>query len=120
MQGQHEVDQRTFELRASAQEHRETGTGNLRRALEIEDAEGSAEIPMRFRLEIEGARLAPRPHDDVVFGALPGRHAVVWNIGDRLQQAAALTLDRVELDLELLDALRALLVGFEDRPGIEP
>ena len=43
--------------------------GDLRRALEVEDAKRRAEVPVRLRLEVEHARLAPRAHDDVVGGA---------------------------------------------------
>ena len=43
---------------------------DLRRPLEIEDAEPGAEVPVRLGLEVEGPRLAPCANDDVVGGAL--------------------------------------------------
>jgi len=119
VQRQHEVDQRAFQLGAGAEQHGEAGAGDLGGALEVDDAELRAQIPVRLRLEVERPRLAPRPHDDVVGGAPPDRHRRVGQIGQPGHQAGALLLDAVELDFELLDLLAAQFVGLEDRPGVE-
>jgi hypothetical protein len=44
----------------------------------------------------------------------------VRQVGEPGQQPVALGLDAVEFDLQLLDLLAPGLVGFEDRPGVEP
>ena len=49
VQVEHEVDQRPLEPRARADQHREPGAGDLGPALEIDDAERGAEIPVRLR-----------------------------------------------------------------------
>ena len=67
--------------RAPAPEQdRKARAGNLRRALEIEDAERRAEIPVRLRLEVERARLADAAHFDVVGRARADRHARVRQV----------------------------------------
>ena len=43
------------------------------RTLEIDDAQGGTEIPMRLRLEVERAPLAPGAHDDAPGGGRVGR-----------------------------------------------
>ena len=71
---QHEMDERTLEPRRISEQHRETRSGELRRTLEVEQAEPFADLPVRLRCEVVGLRLAPGAHDLVVFGALPVRH----------------------------------------------
>src|SRR5581483_7300060 len=86
VQVEHEIDQRAGQLRAGAAENGEARTREPRRALEIEDAERRAEIPMRLRLEIEASRLAVPAHFDVVVSALADRHARVrqiWQVQHR-------------------------------------
>ncbi len=114
VQVQHEVDQRALELRAGPHQDRESRAGDLGGALEINDAELGTEIPVRFRLEVEAAGIAPGAHDLVVGRALPHRHAAVRDVRQRLEQARALLLDRLQLDIERLDLLAALLVRLED------
>ena len=67
---------------------------------------------MRFRLEVERARLSPRADDDVVGRARADRHAGVRKVRQRFEQHRALALRAVELDLELLDLLVARLARF--------
>ena len=88
----------------------------LAAALEVEDAERRAEIPVRLRLEVERARLAVAPDFDVVRGALADRHARVRQIRQRRAAPASrwCSID-VELDAELLDLLRARAVRLLNR-----
>ena len=51
VQVQHEVDQRACEPRTCADQHREPGARDLRAALEVDDAERRAKVPMRLRVE---------------------------------------------------------------------
>jgi hypothetical protein len=46
VQRQHEVDQRARQLRAGADQDREARGGDLRAALEVDDAERRAEVPV--------------------------------------------------------------------------
>ena len=69
---------------------------------------------MRLRLEVERARLAVAPHLLVIRRARAGRHRRVRHVRHRHEQAGALVLDLIELDLELPDLLRARLVRGED------
>ena len=89
--------------------------GHSRRALEVEDAERRPQVPVRLRLEIEHARLAVPPHFQVVGRALAHGHARVRQVGQRQQRLGPLLLNRVELDVELLDLLRARAVGLVNR-----
>ena len=98
VQVQHEVDQRAREARAGTDQHGEPRARDLRAALEVDDAERRTEIPVRLRREVERARRAMSTHFDVVGAALPDRHALVRQIGNRQQPAIASLLDGVELD----------------------
>ena len=66
VQVEHIGDQRPLEARPGAAEHVEARTGDLDAALEVDDAERRAQVPVRFRLEIEFRQLANRPEDHVL------------------------------------------------------
>ena len=53
MQLQHEVDERARQPRAGAHQHGEARAGDLRAALEVDDAERGTEVPVRLRREGE-------------------------------------------------------------------
>ena len=59
MHVEHEVDERAIQLRAGAGEDRESRAGDLRGALEVEDAQPFADVPMGFRREGKRRLLAP-------------------------------------------------------------
>ena len=59
VQVEHEVDERAREPRAGAEQHREARARHARRALEVENAERGAELPVRLRREVERRRRAP-------------------------------------------------------------
>jgi hypothetical protein len=81
VQIQHEVDQRSLEACAQTGQTREARAGDLRRALEVENAKCGPELPVRPRLEVERSRLAVAPHLDVVRRARAGWHAFMRQIG---------------------------------------
>ena len=91
---------------------------DLRRAFEVEDPQIGTEIPVRFRLEVEAPRLADAPDFAVVCSAGSHRHARVRQVRHGQQHALPLALERLELGVELLDALRPLAVGVEERRGV--
>ena len=118
VQVEHEVDERTLETRTRTAQHGEARAGDLRATLEVDDAECRPQIPVGLRLEVEGARFAHGADDRVVGRRLPHRHRLMRKVGEDEHRALALVLDRVELDAELLDLLRALAVAFLNRAGI--
>jgi hypothetical protein len=120
VQRQHEIDQRALELCAGAHQHCKAGARNLGGPLEIDHAQLRTEVPVRFGLEVELTRLAPRAHHHVVGGALPHRHARVRQVGQCLQQDGALPLGALEFDFELLDLLPPHLARFEEVARVLP
>ena len=105
MEVEHEVDQRPLEPGTGAEVDGEAGAGDLGAALEVEDAEGRAEVPVGLGLEVEVARLADPPLDPVGGLVLALRHGVVGKIGEAGLDLDELWIDPSELRRELLDAL---------------
>ena len=68
---EHEVGQRPLQPGAHAQVHGEPRARDLGGALEIQNAQRRAQIPVRLGFEIELARLAPAADFQVVGGAAP-------------------------------------------------
>src|SRR5690606_16075835 len=94
-------------------------SGDLRRALEVDDAQRGPDVPVRAGFEVEGPRLAPRAHDRVVGRAPALRHARVRKVGQHVEHAPATPLDAVELVLELADLLAALPARLVQVPHLE-
>ena len=95
VQVEHEVDQRAREPRAGAAQHREPRAGDLRAALEVDDAERRPEIPVRLRLEVERARRRRRRRTSTLSAALlPTGTLACGRFGSDQQPAVALLLDR--------------------------
>ena len=91
---EHEVHKPALEPRARALEDGEAALGELDAAFEVHDAERLAELPVRLRLKIELARLAPAAHLYVVVLVLALRHA-------RMRHVRQLERELVELVLYL-------------------
>ena len=102
---EHEVDQRAFQLRAQAPVEGEARAGDLGGALEIEDAEFGAEIPVRLGLEIELRGLAPAAHFDVVGFGAAHRHGFVRDVGNAGEQFLELLVHGFHLLVERGDLL---------------
>ncbi len=66
MQIEHKANQRPFQPRPSAHVDCKPRTAQLRRPLQIQNPESVTDLPMRLRLKIEDALLAPGLHRDVV------------------------------------------------------
>ncbi len=92
---EHEIDERALQLRAQAPVQGEARAGDLGGALEIQDAQFRAQVPVRLGLEIELRRLAHAPHFHVVVGVSAHRHGFVRHIGDAGQQFAELLVQRL-------------------------
>ena len=97
---EHEVDERALELRAHAPIEGKARAGDLGRALEIQDAQLRAQVPVRLGLEIEAGRLAHAPHLDVRVRVPAHRHGFVRHVGDAGQNLAELLVERGHLPLE--------------------
>ena len=102
---EHERRERARQPRAGAGQHREPGAGQLRAALEVENAERGPEVPVRGRLEVEAARLAPRALDPVGGLVAPAGDRVVGHIRDPLLGRRQLRVDALGLRLELANLL---------------
>ena len=112
---EHELDERAREPGTRAEQHRKARAGHPRGALEVEDAERRAQIPVRLRREIEGPRGATSTDLDVVPGAGSDRHALVRHVRQPQQQVRSLGSHDGELGVETLDLLGPPLVGLEQR-----
>ena len=118
VQIEHEVDERARHPGAHPHQHREPGAAHARRALEVDDAERGADLPMRPRIEVERRRLAVPAHELIVLCRPADRHAGVRQVRQRQQQCRALVLGLIELDLELADLLRTRLARGKERSRV--
>ena len=73
VQVEHPGDQRALQARAGAAEHVEARAGHLDAALEVDDAQRRAQVPVRFGLEVELRDLADRAQDDILVLVLADR-----------------------------------------------
>jgi hypothetical protein len=101
-----------------AHQHGEPRAGDLRAALEIEDAQLGPEVPVRLRLEVERGSIAHTPDFAVVVSAPADRHARMRDVGNQQQQVAALVLECLERGVLLLDLLAAAAVGVYQRGDV--
>ncbi len=88
VQVEHEVHQRALQPRAQVPIDGEARAGQLGGALQVEDAQLLAQLPVRLGREVELRRRAPAAHFDVVRFGLADRNAVVGKIGDAGQDVA--------------------------------
>ena len=77
----HKVDERTLQARALAAQHIEAALRQLHAALEVDDAQLGAKIPMRLRLEVELGRRAPTAHLGVLAFILADRRGLMRHVG---------------------------------------
>lgn len=78
---EHEVSQGAFEAGANAVVNCKARPGNLRRALEIQNAQARAEVPVGLGRKTKFPRSAPAPDFLVVQGAPPDGHARMRHVG---------------------------------------
>ena len=88
VQVEHEVHQRAFELGSEIPIHRKPRACQLRSALQIENAQFLAQLPMRLGREIKMWRSSPASHFDVVGFAAADGHAVVGKVGNADENVA--------------------------------
>ena len=88
VQVEHEADQRPFEARSGAHVHRKARARELGRALQVENAQRLAQLPVRLGLEVEGWLLAPGFDGDVVGLGFACGHFVAGQVGNPRQQLA--------------------------------
>ncbi len=87
---EHEADQRPLQPRSSAHVDGEPGSAQLGRALQIENAQRLAQLPVRLGLEVEGGLFAPSLDGDVVGLATAGGNFVASEVGNAGQGVAHL------------------------------
>src|SRR5882724_2727650 len=82
MQVEHEIGECSLQSRSQIPIHSETRACEFYRALHIKYAELLAELPMRFRREIELWRSAPTANFYIIFRAFAWRDGIAWQVGD--------------------------------------
>ena len=114
-----EVDERALQTGAQTAQHGEAAARKLVAALEIQDVQIGAQIPMRFGLEalrLEIARGAPAADLGVLGLVLADGRLVVGEVGRMGDQVVELALDLVAAGVELgdlvVDGAHALLGGL--------
>ena len=110
----HEADEGALHAGAQATERVEARTGDLDAAVEVDDSQVRAKVPVRLCLEVELARGAPATDLRVVGVVLAVRDALVRDVGDGGNQVEELLLNLVALVVELGNTL---LVGSDARLG---
>ena len=105
VQIEHPGDQRPLQPRAGALQHVEARAAELDAALEVDDVQLRAEIPVRLRLEVERPRLPFFPDDHVLGVARPDRHAGVRQIRDAQHGVLQVRFHLRQLFIQRLDLI---------------
>ena len=93
VQVEHESDQGALQAGAGAAQHVEARAGELDAALEVDDAERLAELPVRSRRETELASRARGPHHDVLRLVRSDRYVRFGQVRHFEEQRVQLRLD---------------------------
>ena len=93
MEVEHELGEGAFEAGAGAEVDDEARAGDLGSALEVEDAELFAELPVGLGGERKLARLTPGLDDLIVVLGSPSGDVVGGEIGERLEECAELCVE---------------------------
>ena len=88
-----EVDEGTLKTGAGATENGKAATGELVAALEIEDVEVGAQVPVRLKVEVELARGAPTTALDVLVLVLAVRRGLARDVGKVSHKVVLLLLE---------------------------
>ena len=88
-----EVDEGALQAGASATENGKTAAGELVAALEVEDVQIGAQIPVRLKVEVELARGAPAATLDVLVLVLAVRRGLARNVGQVSHEVVLLLLE---------------------------
>ena len=95
-------------MRGRAPQDREARLRQLRRALEVEEAQCLAEFFVRLGGEGERARRSPAAHLDVLRLGRAGGHRRIGEVRDLEEDSFELRVDRLELRVEEFDAVAHL------------
>ena len=90
---QEEVDKGALQAGAGATENGEAAAGELVAALEVEDVEVGAQVPVRLKVEVELARGAPAATLDVLVLVLTVRGGIARNVGQVSHEVVLLLLE---------------------------
>src|SRR5258708_7002448 len=88
MQIEHEVHQRPLEFRAQIPVDGEARPGELHRPLQIEDAEFSAQVPVRLGSKVKLGRRAPASNFNILFGAVADGYTRMRQVGNARENIA--------------------------------
>src|SRR3990170_236530 len=115
---QHEVDERPLEKRTGPQAQAETGPGDLRRPLEIEDLQVGADVDVIAHREGKRRGRPPRPDDSVVLFPRSLGNRRIGDVGDVQQDLLHLPLQLRKAGLHFLDPGRDLLHLLHEGGGV--
>ena len=90
---QEEVDKGALQAGAGATENGEAAAGELVAALEVEDVQIGAQIPVRLKVEVELARGAPTTALNVLVLVLAVRRGLARNVGQVSHEVVLLLLE---------------------------
>ena len=105
---EHEGGEGPLEPRSRARQQREASSGNLRGALEVQDPECLAELPVRPGLEVEAPGLSPSSRLGVRLLVGADGDALVREIRQRFQHPLDRAVDLVLTLFRALDRVRFL------------
>jgi hypothetical protein len=115
---EHERDQRPLQPRAHAGEQQEARARDLRRPLEVQQAERRGQVPVRLRGEVELADRAPGADDLVLRRVRSRRHRRVRQVGDPRGDVRGLLLELAQLVVQLLHAVAQFAHGRNRASGV--
>ena len=105
VQVEHEADEGALEAGACAHVDGEARAGELGGALEVENAEGFAELPVGLGGEVEGGIFAPGFDGDVVGFGCAGGDFVAGEVGNAGERQAHLLVESGGGLVELVEAI---------------
>ncbi len=120
VQIEHEVGQRTFELRAQVPINCKARAGELHRAFQIQNAQFRSQIPMRLGSEIELRRRPPASHFHVLFCAVAHGHAGVRKVRNARENVLQANVEIGGSFLPRLDLLAQIFCLGDRCRGILP
>jgi hypothetical protein len=117
---EHECHERAIQSRGGAVEDGETRAGDLRRAIEVENAEGFPDVPVRLGREVERRSGSPRSLDAIRRLVTADRNGLVGDVREVQLEIAEILLDGGKAIIELLDLVADALHRIDLRGRVLP
>ncbi len=117
---EHEPDERHLQSCSGAGENGESGPGDLRRPLEVENAERFAELPVRLRFEGHLRSISPDPLHPVGALVRSGGNARMGNVRNDQLGLTELLVDLLEALVQRLDPIAQTTSSLDLCGGVLP